>query len=51
MWEIICKSKKKEGLRIKNSRKINISLLCKWWWRLENETGLWQDLVRAKTTG
>jgi hypothetical protein len=27
---------------------MNISLLCKWWWRLENESGLWQDVVRAK---
>lgn len=34
-WEIICKSKKKGGLGIKNLRKMNINLLCKWWWKLE----------------
>jgi hypothetical protein len=47
-WEIICKSKKRGGLGIKNIAKMNLSLLCKWWWRLDNESGLWQDLVRAK---
>jgi hypothetical protein len=29
-------------------RKTNISLLCKWWWRLENGEGLWQEIVRRK---
>jgi hypothetical protein len=23
---------------------VNVSLLCKWWWRLEKENGLWQEL-------
>jgi len=27
---------------------MNISLLCKWWWKLENEDGIWQTLVKAK---
>jgi hypothetical protein len=27
---------------------MNISLLCKWWWNLENDEGLWQDIVRIK---
>jgi hypothetical protein len=27
---------------------MNISLLMKWWWALENEEGLWQDIVRLK---
>jgi hypothetical protein len=27
---------------------MNISLLCKWWWKLDNEDGLWQDVVRNK---
>jgi hypothetical protein len=27
---------------------MNISLLCKWWWKLENEEGLWQEIVRKK---
>jgi hypothetical protein len=47
-WETVCKSKKKGGLGIKSIRKMNISLLCKWWWRLENEEGLWQNIVKAK---
>jgi hypothetical protein len=41
----ICKSKKKKGgLRIKNLRKMSISLLSKWWWKLERKDGLWQDI-------
>jgi hypothetical protein len=47
-WEIICKNKNKGGLEIKYIRNMNISLLCKWWWRLENEIGLWQDIIYAK---
>jgi hypothetical protein len=27
---------------------MNISLLCKWWWLLESEDGLWQEIVRLK---
>jgi hypothetical protein len=27
---------------------MNLSLLCKWWWRLEKESGLWQDIVKHK---
>jgi hypothetical protein len=23
-------------------------LLCKWWWKLDTEQGLWQDIVKAK---
>jgi hypothetical protein len=46
-WAVICKSKK-GGLGIKDIRKMNVSLLCKWWWRLEKEKGLWQELVKAK---
>jgi hypothetical protein len=30
-WTKICKSKKKGGLGIKDIRKTNLSLLCKWW--------------------
>ena len=38
-WIRICKHKKKGGLGIKDIRKMNISLLCKWWWKLENMVG------------
>ena len=27
---------------------MNISLLCKWWWRLEKGEGLWQEIVKKK---
>jgi len=27
---------------------MNVSLLCKWWWKLEHEEGIWQDIVRQK---
>jgi hypothetical protein len=27
---------------------MNISLLCKWWWKLEKEDGLWQQIIRHK---
>jgi hypothetical protein len=39
-WAVITKPKKKGGLGVKDLRKMNISLLCKWWWKLENEEGL-----------
>lgn len=26
---------------------MNLSLLCKWWWKLE-ESGLWQDIAKYK---
>jgi len=47
-WTKICKSKKKGGLGIKDIRLMNISLLCKWWWKLDNEQGLWQEIVKFK---
>ena len=34
-WGIVCQSKKNGGLGIKDIHKMNISLLCKWWWKLE----------------
>jgi hypothetical protein len=27
---------------------LNASLLCKWWWLLDSETGLWQEIVNLK---
>jgi hypothetical protein len=47
-WAVICKSKTKGGLGIKDIIKMNISLMCKWSWGLENEDGLWQEVVRNK---
>jgi hypothetical protein len=34
--DINLKTKKKGGLGVKDLSKMNISLLCKWWWRIEN---------------
>ena len=34
-WGIVCQSKKNGGLGIKDIHKMNINLLCKWWWKLE----------------
>jgi hypothetical protein len=48
MRNIICKSRRKGDLGIKDLRKLNISLMCKWWWRLEKEDGLWQEIIRYK---
>jgi hypothetical protein len=27
---------------------MNISLLCKWWWKLDNENDLWQRIIKFK---
>jgi hypothetical protein len=29
-------------------RKMNINLMYKWWWLLENEDGFWQEIVKLK---
>ena len=47
-WDIINKNKKFGGLGIKNIKLMNISLLCKWWWKLETGKGLWQSIVKMK---
>lgn len=47
-WTKICKHKKKGGLGINDLKKMNVSLLCKWWWKLDNKSGLWQDIVKFK---
>jgi hypothetical protein len=47
-WTKICKSQKKGGLSIKDIRKINLSLLCKWLWKHDRENGLWQQIIKYK---
>lgn len=47
-WNRICRSKENGGLGIKDLRKQNISLMVKWWWKLETQNGVWQDIVRAR---
>jgi hypothetical protein len=39
---------KKGGLGIKNLRLLNICLMCQWWWKLEKEKGIWQEIVNNK---
>lgn len=46
-WGRICRSRDKGGLGVKDLRKQNISLMVKWWWKLETQNGLWQKIVRA----
>jgi hypothetical protein len=47
-WPDVCQPKDQGGLGISNLEYRNTSLLCKWLWRLENDDGLWQQLLRAK---
>ena len=47
-WRRVYRSKDKGGLGVKDLRKQNISLMVKWWWKLETQTRVWQDLVRAR---
>jgi len=47
-WKRVCQLKKKGGLGVKNLQKMNASLLCKWWWKLEQKEGLWQEIVKKK---
>jgi hypothetical protein len=47
-WGRTYTEKKKGGLGIKDLHLLNISLLCKWWWKLENESDLWQSIILEK---
>src|SRR4051812_37191181 len=47
-WSRICRSKCKGGLEVKDLRKQNISLMVKWWWKLDTQDGVWQDIVKAR---
>ena len=47
-WDRICRPKYKGCLGVKDLRKQNISLMVKWWWKLETQSGLCQDIVRAR---
>jgi hypothetical protein len=46
-WTKVCKDKKK-GLGVKDLKNLNVSLMCKWWWLLEHENGMWQEIVALK---
>jgi len=47
-WCILCKPKSVGGLGIINLDTQNKCLLSKWLFKLLNEEGLWQDLLRKK---
>jgi hypothetical protein len=49
-WAKVAKPKSKGGLGIKDLRKMNLSLLCKWWWKLENEEGFVARCDQEKNT-
>lgn len=47
-WNILCKPKECGGLGIQNLELQNKCLLSKWLYRLLNEDGVWQKLLRRK---
>ena len=47
-WNKVASPKNKGGLGIQDLWKLNISLLCKWWWKLETSQGIGQTIVRNK---
>ncbi|WVZ62477.1 hypothetical protein U9M48_012225 [Paspalum notatum var. saurae] len=47
-WEILCQPKDQGGLRILDLDLQNRSLLSKWLFKLCNEEGIWQQLLRNK---
>jgi hypothetical protein len=46
--ETICSPKDLGGLGVFNLYIMNICLLCKWLWKLENEDGSWQSILKKK---
>lgn len=47
-WPSVCTPKDLGGLGVLDLDLMNISLLCKWLWKLENSEGLWQSILRKK---
>lgn len=45
-WHTVCLPKDCGGLGILDMTSMNISLLCKWLWKLENEFELWHNLLQ-----
>ncbi len=47
-WDIICQPKDQGGLGVHNLEIQNKCLFSKWLFKLINEQGLWQDLLKRK---
>jgi len=47
-WSILCEPKSIGGLGITNLEVHNVCLLSKWLFKLMNEEGIWQTLLRRK---
>ena len=45
-WSILCEPKRVEGLGITNMDVHNSCLLSKWLFKLMNENGIWQTLLK-----
>ena len=45
---MVCLPKSQGGLGVIDLKVMNLALLGKWLWRLENGSGHWQDIIRMK---
>jgi hypothetical protein len=50
-WKIICEPKELGGLGVTNLAIKNICLLGKWFFKLLNEDGIWQQILKNKYLG
>jgi hypothetical protein len=50
-WKIICQPKELGGLGVANLVTKNICLLSKWLFKLLNENGVWQQILKNKYLG
>jgi hypothetical protein len=46
--QTVCMPKDQGGLGVLDLEKMNIALLAKWLWKLFNEDGIWQKILRKK---
>ena len=47
-WDTICQPKEQGCLGVIDLFTMNVCLLCEWLWKIENEEGLWHQMIRAK---
>lgn len=45
---MVCTPKKQGGLGVLDLNCMNVALLSKWLWNIENSNGLWQEIIKAK---